>query len=66
MTHAALSPLIGPEFDPFLGAAIGEDRNGTDSASCPRLPGSTWIPGGRRGARADAEGSCGRAIDRAD
>ena len=29
MTHAALSPLIGPEFDPFLGAAIGEDRNGT-------------------------------------
>ncbi len=29
MTHAALSPLIGPEFDPFLGAPIGEDRNGT-------------------------------------
>ena len=29
MTHAALSPLIGPEFDEFLGALIGEDRNGT-------------------------------------
>src|SRR5271165_1874322 len=29
MTHAALSPLIGPEFDEFLGARIGEDRNGT-------------------------------------
>ena len=29
MTHAALSALIGPEFDAFLCAAIGEDRNGT-------------------------------------
>ncbi len=29
MTHAALSPLIEPEFDEFLGASIGEDRNGT-------------------------------------
>jgi hypothetical protein len=29
MTHAALSPLIGPEFDDFLCASIGEDRNGT-------------------------------------
>jgi hypothetical protein len=29
MTHAALSPLIGPEFDEFLCAPIGEDRNGT-------------------------------------
>jgi hypothetical protein len=29
MTHAALSPLIGPEFDEFLGASIGKDRNGT-------------------------------------
>jgi hypothetical protein len=29
MTHAALSPLIGPEFDEFLGASLGEDRNGT-------------------------------------
>src|SRR5271165_1631573 len=29
MTHAALSPLIGPEFDEFLGASIGEDRHGT-------------------------------------
>src|SRR5208282_4223658 len=29
MTHAALSPLIGPEFDEFLGASLGEDRSGT-------------------------------------
>ena len=29
MTHAALAPLIGPEFDKFLYAPIGEDRNGT-------------------------------------
>jgi len=29
MTHAALSPLIEPEFDKFLAASIGEDRNGT-------------------------------------
>jgi hypothetical protein len=29
MTHAALSPLIGSEFDEFLGASIGEDRTGT-------------------------------------
>jgi hypothetical protein len=29
MAHAALSPLIGPEFDKFLCASIGEDRNGT-------------------------------------
>lgn len=28
MTHAALSPLIEPEFDKFLGASISEDRNG--------------------------------------
>jgi hypothetical protein len=29
MIHAALAPLIGPEFDEFLAASIGEDRNGT-------------------------------------
>jgi hypothetical protein len=29
MTHAALAPLIGPEFDRFLCASIGEGRNGT-------------------------------------
>jgi hypothetical protein len=29
MTHAALLPLLGPEFDEFLGASISEDRNGT-------------------------------------
>ncbi len=29
MTHSALAPLIGAEFDKFLGAPIGEGRNGT-------------------------------------
>jgi hypothetical protein len=29
MTHAALAPLIGAEFDRFLCASIGEGRNGT-------------------------------------
>jgi hypothetical protein len=29
MTHAALAPLIGAEFDKFLYAPIGEGRNGT-------------------------------------
>jgi len=29
MTHSALAPLIGAEFDRFLGAPIGEGRNGT-------------------------------------
>ena len=29
MTHAALNPLLGAEFDNFLFASIGEDRNGT-------------------------------------
>jgi hypothetical protein len=29
MTHAALAPLIGPEFDKFLYASVGEGRNGT-------------------------------------
>src|SRR5271169_3476747 len=28
MTHAALAPRIGREFDPFLFASIGEDRHG--------------------------------------
>jgi hypothetical protein len=28
MPHASLSPLIGSEFDEFLGASIDEDRNG--------------------------------------
>jgi hypothetical protein len=28
MTHAALSPRIGREFDPFLFASLGEDRYG--------------------------------------
>jgi hypothetical protein len=28
MIHAALAPRIGREFDPFLFAAIGEDRHG--------------------------------------
>ena len=29
MTHPALALLIGPEFDEFLCAPIGDDRNGT-------------------------------------
>jgi hypothetical protein len=29
MTHTAITPLIGAEFDQFLCAPIGEDRNGT-------------------------------------
>ena len=29
MTHTALTPLIGVEYDKFLYAPIGEDRNGT-------------------------------------
>ena len=29
MTHSALAPLIGAEFDKFLGAPVGEGRNGT-------------------------------------
>ena len=29
MTHRALALLIGPEFDEFLCAPIGADRNGT-------------------------------------
>jgi hypothetical protein len=28
MTHAALTPLLGPEFDNFLFASIGDDRVG--------------------------------------
>jgi len=29
VTHPALALLIGPEFDEFLRAPIGADRNGT-------------------------------------
>jgi hypothetical protein len=28
MTHAALASILGPEFDAFLFAPVGEDRNG--------------------------------------
>ncbi|RBP05155.1 hypothetical protein DFR50_13645 [Roseiarcus fermentans] len=28
MTHAALTPLLGREFDPFLFATIGDERDG--------------------------------------
>ena len=30
MTRTALTPLLGREFDDFLYASIGEDRNGTE------------------------------------
>jgi hypothetical protein len=66
MTHAALSPLIGLEFDQFLGAPIGEDRKGTTlsvlSACSPRR---RSLAGGED-LGANAEGSGGCAIDRAD
>ncbi len=39
MTHAALSPLIGREFDEFLGAPIREDRNGTTLSVLSALAG---------------------------
>jgi hypothetical protein len=45
MTHAALSPLIGSEFDEFLGASIGEDRNGmglTILSALARLDVDPW------------------------
>jgi len=29
MTHSAIAPLIGAEFDKFLGAPIGDGQNGT-------------------------------------
>ena len=29
MTHAAITPLLGRQFDRFLFASVGEDRNGT-------------------------------------
>ena len=45
MTHPALALLIGPEFDEFLCAPIGADRNGTAKASFPRLRGSMSTPG---------------------
>ena len=67
MTHAALSPLIGPEFDEFLGAAIREDRNGTTLSvlsALARLDVDPWREATRlarmpRAAAADA-------IDRTD
>jgi hypothetical protein len=45
MTHAALSPVIGSEFDEFLGASIGEDRNGmglTILSALARLDVDPW------------------------
>ena len=56
MTHAALSPLIGSEFDKSLGASIGEDRNGTGLTVLPHLLGSTSIPGEKQGASLECRG----------
>jgi hypothetical protein len=56
MTHAALSPLIGSEFDEFLGASIGEDRNGMGSLSFPRLRGSMSILGKKQPASRECRG----------
>ncbi len=38
-THAALSPLIGLEFDELLGAPIDEDRNETTLSVLSMLAG---------------------------
>ncbi len=40
MTHAALTPLLGREFDNFLFASIDDDRNGPlfDAVPCVRVP----------------------------
>ena len=45
MTHAALTPLLGRAFDPFLFAPIDEDGRGRCSASSPRWRGSMSIRG---------------------
>jgi hypothetical protein len=37
MTHTALTRLIGVEYDKFLCAPIGEDRNGTTLTRIIRL-----------------------------
>jgi hypothetical protein len=37
MTRAALARLIGSEFDEFLSASIGEDRNGTGLSALSAL-----------------------------
>ncbi len=46
MTHAALTPLLGREFDNFLFASIGEDRNGTTLSvlsALARLDVDPWL-----------------------
>jgi hypothetical protein len=55
MTHAALSPLIAG-VPRILGASIGEARNGTGSASFPRLLGSMSIPGKKQRASLECRG----------
>ena len=67
MTHAALSPLIGPEFDKFLGASIGDEAE-HGSASFPRSRGSMSIPvlAGSNELCANAQRRGCRAVDRAD
>jgi hypothetical protein len=56
MTHAALAPLIGPEFDEFLGASIGKIEMERASASFRRLHGSTLTPGKKPRASGECRG----------
>ena len=45
MAHAALTPLLGPEFDNFLFAAIGDDENGAPlsvASALARLDVDPW------------------------
>jgi hypothetical protein len=67
MTHVALSPLIGPEFDELLGAPISEDRNGTTLSVLSALARLDVDPLARSHEPcADADRSGCHAIDRAD
>jgi hypothetical protein len=62
MTHAALAPLIGPEFDEFLAASIGEDRNGTSLSvlsALARLDVDPWQEAASLG-RMSGEAAAGR------
>jgi hypothetical protein len=45
MTHAALSPLIGPEFDESSARRLAKIEMERGSASFPRLRGSMSVPG---------------------
>ena len=59
MTHAALIPLLGREFDDFLFASIGDDRNGPSLSvfsALARLDVDPWKEAGQSGAHAQGTG----------